>query len=242
VGVLGGLLKLKPEEYVDWQPYLSRVHKSAYWTIPALAIIASIAQILKSKIGSAITWRTIQYLLNQYKEAIFEGRDTIKDDPEHYHRITLYKHVSWRWAFCRSPWTGWMVPVARSGHTTHSWRIPRFRAPADDPDSAEGVAGQTWAQKRAVPVHNLPEITGMSLFRDIESYARNGFVSIAFIENRRGKNNARSLLGIPIEVKNQVWGALVIDSRSPEEISSKKAWKAQPFKTLTGTLSKLLES
>jgi hypothetical protein len=244
VALIGGFLKVEPKEYEGWQfiqTILTRTQKSAWWTIPTLTIVAALAQFIKSRIGSSSKWRTVQYLLDQYKDAIFEKHATAKDDPEHFHRVTLFKHVKWRWGVCRWPWTEWMVPVARSGHTTHSRHIRRFRAPANYPDEAEGVAGQVWVQKKAIPVYNLPILSLNTSPQDLETYARRVFLSVEWLEKRKDRPSARSLLGIPLEVKGQVWGALVVDSRSPNDISSKKVLNSPLFRNLSGFLAKLLE-
>lgn len=245
VGLIGGLLKLEPKEYEAWPSFLTiltRTQKSAWLVIPLLTIVAALSQIIKSRIGSSSKWQTVQYILDQYKDAIFEKHETAKDDPEHFHRVTLFKHVKWRWWFCKWPWTEWMVPVARSGHTTHSRHIRRFRAPANYPDDAEGIAGQVWVRKKAIPVYNLPDLSQSAPHQDLETYARRAFVPISWLENRKDKPpNARSLLGIPLEVKGKVWGALVVDSRSPSDISSKKVLNSSLFRNLSGFLGKLLD-
>ncbi|HEX8398809.1 MAG TPA: GAF domain-containing protein [Pyrinomonadaceae bacterium] len=215
--------------------------KWAFLIIPVLTIAVGIASYFKTHFGNNNTWNTVTYLLEKYKKAIFENRAEIKTDPEHYHRITLYKFVGWRWAFCLYPWTGWMVPVARTGHTTHSLKIPCFRVSKSDPDNAEGVAGQTFAQRKIVPVDNLPELKEGCAENDIEDYAERGFVTRGWITKRK-TCVIRSLIGIPIEVKNKPWGALVIDSRSPMAITSQDVLTTSQFTTLAEVLGKLLEN
>lgn len=247
--VIGALLKVSPNDYHDWPTLQSAIIRSDDWawgSIPAFALAAALAQAIKKKIGSSNTWNTVHYLLDQHRDALFEKHATAKEDPEHYHRVTLFKRVPWRWAFVRWPWTGWMVPVARSGHTTHSWRIPRFRAPRNYPDKAEGVAGQTWARNKTVPVPGLPEINQESSDKDKETYCQRAFVSPRWLEKRLKRKDPqampRSLLGIPMEVvAGDPWGALVVDSRSDNDISDKKARNTPRYKTLTKVLSKLLQ-
>jgi hypothetical protein len=247
VVVLSSMLKADPNEYKDWfvlQRMFSANQRNAFWLIPLLTIIVGIVSFFKSYFGNLSTWNTVTYLLEKYKKAIFENRDGVKNDPEFYHRITLYKFVGWRWAFCVFPWHGWMVPVARTGHTTHTHKIPRFRVFRSNPDKAEGVAAQTYVQKRIVPVDNLPLINENSTEKDIEEYATKGFVNKEWIEKRKRKQGlySRSLLGIPIEVKSKPWGVMVIDSRSPEPISSVDILATTQFTTLAEMLGKLLEN
>lgn len=244
--LVGGLLKLDPKEYEGvptFKAALSFSHRWAWLSVPGLLIIAALLQHIKSEIGSRNTWRSIQFILDRYRDVMFDKHATAKDDPGHHHRVTLFKHVRWRWAFCKWPWTGWMIPVGRSGHATHGRDIPRFRAHPDHPEQAEGVAGQAFVRNKTVAVSNLPLLNKATALTEREQYARRGFVTQEWIQkNRLNKENARSLLGIPVEVKNKPWGALVIDSRSPDEINRNKRMLNSPsHKTLTEVLGKLLE-
>jgi hypothetical protein len=58
----------------------------------------------------------------------------------------------------------------------------------------------------------------------------------------KGASNGRAFFGIPIEVEGRTWGAVVIDSRSPDEIAIEPLLDkpGYSFKLLGGTLSKLL--
>jgi hypothetical protein len=242
---IGATLKLNPTEF---SPALNdTLQFSQHWAwliIPVLAGLTALSQGIRRRIGSTSTWNTVNYLLREYRDALFEKHPTAKDDPEYYHRITLFKYVGWRWAFARWPWTGWMVPVARTGHVTHTWRIPRFRAPKDDPDKAEGVAGQSFVRNKMIPVYGLPEITAVESL-NLEHYCNRAFVPNRWatkrISGRHPRPLPRSLLGIPLEVGGEPWGALVVDSRSENEISQKSVFKNAKFKTLTDVLSKLLQ-
>lgn len=140
-----------------------------------------------------------------------------------------------------------MIPVERSGQTTKS-RIPRFRASANDPDRAQGVAGQAWVRSRPVSVSDLPDIsTRWPTDAECELYASKGLVTKEWVykrkfDKKKQQSNPRALFGIPIEVEGKTWGGVVVDSRSPDEIPI-EPWLEHPrysFKTLGGTLSKLL--
>lgn len=244
---IGATLKLTP---ADFSPTLnSSLQFSQHWAwilIPSCAGIAALCQAIRTKIGSTDTWATVNYILKEYRDTLFEKHPTAKNDPEYYHRVTLFKHVGFRWAFAKWPWTGWMVPVARTGHVTHTWRIPRFRAPKDDPDSAEGVAGQSFVRNKMIPVPTLPEITPATPDADLKHYCDRAFVAMEWARNRVNGGHPRplprSLLGIPIEVGGEPWGVLVVDSRSDSQISEKSVFKNPKIKTLTDVLSKLLQS
>ena len=186
----------------------------------------------------------MQYLLDQYREEMFGKDEETKEEPEHFHRVTLYKY-GWHWALVMWPWSGWVVPVARSGSTTKT-KIPCFRASRNEPDKAEGVAGQTWVRNRRVPVFNLPNLNIESPSEpDIEEYAKQTFVSEKWMYNRIQKHKkgpqARSLLGIPLETKGKSWGVLVVDSRSQESIGLKKVSKSYSSQAYYSVLSRLLE-
>lgn len=242
VVAVGALLKLDPTKYdhnVIFQVSLSLVQDSAWWLIPVLAIIAGVSQRMKQGLGTVGTWRLVDHLLTQYREALL-GKRPAKEDPEHFHRITLFRHVRWRWSLDRWPWSGWMVPIARTGHTTKG-KIPRFRANANRPDAAEGIAGQAWAQNRTIAVNGLYEINPETPAQELEAYANHTFVSTEWLAGRRDRNHGRSFLGVPLEVNGVPWGALVVDSRSDAPISSKSALNNIRYKILTEMLSKLLQ-
>ena len=221
-------------------------HQSSWWIIPISMIIALVAQYARSHIGSPETWVLVQYILDQYRDEMFGKDNETKEDPQHFHRVTLYKATRWRWALVRWPGSEWVVPVARSGSTTKT-KIPCFRASRNDPNAAEGVAGQTWARvSRLVPAFELPDLNMEHPNQaDIETYARKTFVSNEWVRRQIRKQKrgpqARALLGIPVEAKGNSWGVLVVDSRSSQPIQLKKVFKSPSFQAHSGVLSRLLE-
>jgi hypothetical protein len=240
---IGGMLKVDGWSYRDWptlQNALYGTQSRAWWLIPLLVVVSGLSRYIKTKIGSSATWHFVDHLLGQYREALLEKRIPAKEDPEHFHRITLFRHVRWRWTFCKWPWTGWMVPVARTGHTTQG-AIPRFRANANDPDNAEGIAGQAWARRRMVSIYGLVEVNSETAVADVERYAQRTFMPAKWVNDRRQEHHARSFLGIPLEVNGAPWGSIVVDSRSDGEISTKTTLKNPRYKMLTEMLSKLLQ-
>ncbi|HWQ35343.1 MAG TPA: GAF domain-containing protein [Blastocatellia bacterium] len=245
VSFISALLKADPNQFQSplAQSSIRYLHNSAWWIILVLTVAGAVAQLIRSYLGPSVVWHTVQYLLDQYREEMFGKGGSSSDDPQYFHRITLFKHVSWHWGVVRWPWSGWMIPVARSGYLTRS-RIAKFRASENDPGNAEGVAGQAWAQGRPVQVYGLPDINSDSASENaLADYASQGYVSRKWLERRRKKrkSHALSLLGIPVEVKGRPWGVLVVDSQSPNEIISEKALKGQRYKTLGRFLSRLLE-
>lgn len=214
---------------------------SAWWIIMLFTLVGGLAQYFSNRIGSPDNWRIVQYLLDLYREEVFNKDESTKEDAEHFHRVTLFKHLKWRWAFVRWPWSGWVVPVARSGSTTRT-KIQCFLTSKERPDDAEGVAGKTWASNREVKVCGLPDLSiDNPPENDIMEYAKKAFVTKEWICNRMRTNRrglpCRSLLGICIEAKGIPWGVLVIDSRHPEP----SRLKSPKLKTYNDILSKLLE-
>lgn len=214
----------------------------AWWIIILFTCAGGLAQYFNNRIGSPENWRIVQYLLNQYREEIFDKDENTKGDAEHFHRITLFKHLKWRWALVKWPWSGWVVPVARSGSTTRT-KIQCFLTSKERPDDAEGVAGKTWARNREVKVCGLPDLSiDNPPESDIIDYAKKAFVTKEWISNRMRTNRrglpCRSLLGICIEAKGIPWGVLVIDSQHPEP----SRLKSPKLKTYNDILSKLLEN
>lgn len=230
-------------------PFLSSVivhcQHNAWWIIMLFTIAGGLSHYLNSLIGSPGNWRIVQHILDQYREEVFGKDENTKEDAEHFHRITLFKHSKWRWALERWPWSGWVVPVARSGSRTKT-NIQCFLASKECPDDAKGVAGQTWARNREVTVCGLPDLSiDNPPENDIIEYAKKAFVTEVWIRNRMRTNRrglqCRSLLGICIEVKGVPWGALVIDSRNPEPSLLKKATKNQKLQAYKDILSRLIE-
>lgn len=214
--------------------------KKIWWSVPLLAGMGGAAKVIGDSIGPPVLWSTIQFVLDQYQEELFSDKEP------HLHRVTLYRHVRFHWGW--RPFSGWMVPVARSGHTGKS-RIPKFRASDNAPEKAEGIAGQAWVQKKLIMSKDLPNIDGTSTTEDdLNSYAEKGFVSRAWLDRRlklskrKEKINCRSFLGIQVKVKGIPWGALVIDSKDPEGDFIELAQGNKRCSTLIDTLSKLLSA
>jgi hypothetical protein len=188
---------------------------------------------MRSGIGSSTRWKTVQVVLNQYRDQVFGGN--AKNDPQHYHRVTIFKYVRWRIGFVCWPWSGWLVPVARSGVTRKS-RINCFRASLDDPSLAEGIGGQAFAGMKTLVIDGLPDLTiPQANTDDIKNYAQRTFLS----EKRVMKKTltARSLVGIPLEVKGKPWGCIVLDSHYPAAIPIRE----NMYSVLAKVLEELLQ-
>ena len=230
-GRLRRIVKADPANWAWAMTALTWLQQSAWLSIPVLTLGLGLMQAARSMIGPPWIWETVHYLLDRLQEHVFEQQ---VGTPLHYHRVTLFRYVRLRPSFCRWPWSGWLVPVERSGHTTRKSRSV-FLAP-DDADRVEGIAGQTWAQKSVVIVENLPDLSGTHSLRLLEEYAHKTWVSVEWLQSRT--QHARSFRGIPVEVKGRLWGVIVLDSRSPTAIDQNAV---KVYRLIGRYLGKLLE-
>src|SRR5436190_7908923 len=169
---------------VKWQfagDALAWMNRYAWILLPSLLLAIGIAEVVQKRIGPPFVWETIHRVLDNVREDVF-GSDP--DPVEQHHRVTLFKYVRWRFAWPlerkRPPWSGWLVPVERSGHTSRKTKVA-FWAP-DNGDLAEGVAGRTWAMKsRTLQVPSLPDLGTDRSDRAYSAYAKATWVSIEWV-------------------------------------------------------------
>lgn len=217
-------------------PTSNWVNEHAYKLLTIIPLMVAFCQFSAKKIGPPWMWESIHNMLDQLRECVFDGNT---DSGLHCHRVTLFKHCSfcfrWRPKWGDNPCSGWLVPVERSGHTTRK-KITCFLAP-DDADRAQGVAGVTWARRACVIVENLPDIQQNKTKKKVADYVTKAYVCDEWLVIHQG--NARSLYGIPVEVKSRLWGVIVLDSRK-ETFAGRQI--ADTFHKMFGkTLAKLLE-
>lgn len=214
---------------------LGWVQQNAWWLLVTMGLFLFLAKVVKKLVGPPWLWNTVSNILEDARLHML--RHTAADE-SHHNRVTLFKHVRcrfrmspwrlqrWPWGKRQGaspkwnhPWSGWLVPVMRTGHTSQRSKFV-FLAP-DDADDAEGVVGRTWCGN-GVEVKQLPEITLQSDVSALEEYARRSSVGVDLIRKRlaSGKTMSRSFLGFPIEVKGKQWGVLVFDSRRSDGIKS----------------------
>ncbi len=225
-----------------------------------LSLLLAAVIFLIGFILSRSTWardkQLIQYILDKAKNLAYEAN---ANDPVHHHRVTLFKYKkyaivhhwsgenhnlcikkAWPWGKMH-PWTGWLKPIARSGHTSQGTKT-RFLAPSSG--EAEGVCGRAWCSDSVVVKTGLPEIKpNKSAYR--RQYAENTYCDKAMIDyitkiDKSGeiKIPPRSIGAIPIHVNGDVWGVLVFDSRSPDGVSKTIG---DDFKLTVGLIEKILE-
>lgn len=174
----------------------------------------------------------LKYILDEYQVNVFRNGESASE-PLDYNRVTLFKYKKrclfvrhWSATSILEPWgkapfmSDYLIPVLRSGHISQKSKSA-FHAP-DSSDAAEGVVGRAWASKRAVVVTRLPAIESSSQVRNIAQYCRETAMQEAMLKKYidEGRPIARSFVAIPVERKGEVWGVVVLDSRSPNGLSS----------------------
>jgi len=232
--VMGASLKADAAIWTQrWEfagQFLKALQGSAWYSLPLLTCLLGIGQVARSSIGHPRIWFAVKQILDIFRDDVFAGQ---AGQPLHHHRVTLFKHKRFRLAWVRWPWSGWLVAVERSGHTTRT-RTVAFRAP-DNADLAEGIAGQTWATRFVIAMSGLPDPTSTDN-AILTDYANRTFVPVEWVRARHFL--ARSYCGIPVEVKGRVWGVIVLDSRGQDSIDT----EAVRLYTMVGKfLGKLLE-
>lgn len=183
--------------------------------------------------GRADLKKKAEEILNHSRE-YFIKENYISNDPDHYHRLTLFKHTGfcywprparsfiWKWGKGFWPWTGWLVPVARSGHSTKYVKTT-FRVP-EDGHGAEGVAGKAFFQDNPFKVPSsgtlLNTLSQSSSPQEIEDFAKATFVNAQWIRSRLQKEKplSKSLFAFRIKIGGKPWGVVVIDSVASDGI------------------------
>jgi hypothetical protein len=191
-----------------------------WWLWPVVFVLTISATAADKKFCDRWGYDAVKEMLEALREKGFPANT----DQVHYHRVTLFRRKQWHLCWRMWPWSGWLIPVARSGHTTLNPRTS-FLAPGDDPDKAEGIAGRCWSTKNVVLVPGegskilLPDLHAMGpKSRDTYApkieYAKATFVSVDWVMKKQP--HSRSFLGIPVVVMGEPWGVIVVDSQMPE--------------------------
>lgn len=226
--VIASSLKIDIQHIPAWsRDTVVWAQKAAGWAVPIGALTVFLTKGICTAIGPPWTWRAVQRVLNEHRLVAFDVHD---GDPVHHHRVTLFKRMRWEaclrpctywaWGWKRWPLDGWLIPVARSGHTTQRTDVI-FMAP-DDAENAEGVAGQTWACDQVLVINDLPDVSNDPTNENITDYAKRSFLSEDWVRKRMGKRQlSRSLCGIPLEVRGERWGVLILDSVRENAIKDK---------------------
>lgn len=240
------LLRLTP---IDLRSYPSLVEtfadfcKQYSWAVVVLPVLAGAAKAGAERLRANWLKHVVQSTLTQMADQMFGRHGGATDE----HRATLFVHRKFAfwgtfpWKLHRHPWSGWLVPVVRSGHTTQKVRSC-FLAP-DRAANSEGVAGLVWRKKMTVTVQDLDAITSQSPSSDVSTYISRSLCPEAWVELRLRNGDAvpRALRGIPVEVDNNLWGVIVLDSKHPQPFDADPSGSGDLTRMFSFTLSKLLE-
>jgi len=215
-------------------PLITGLQKSAGLTVLILTPLAGLLSWWKKEFSAPWFWNTLHHFLDTFRKDVFDGAS---DAAQFRHRVTLFRRTEWAWTgFIRFRSGGWIKPVERSGYTTHRTSTV-FRA-SDTPNESEGVAGQAWSQNCVLLCSNLPDCSREAhpSSEQIAEYARRTYVTTQWVNGHRPRS--RSLLAIPIEVKSEPWGVVVLDSVDPFILDNVKQ---QSYQLFAKYLGKLLE-
>lgn len=237
-GLLGGVEKANVEKTREFlgQTTAEMVRSAQEWNwvlVPFFIALAALIGFATRWIGDPKKWNVVHDVLDQLRDEIFSEA---ADDVAHEHRVTLFKKKNF--LLCKRGWwwSGWLVPVERSGHTSQKTDV-YFKAP-DNAALAEGVAGQTWARKgKPVYVRDLPNLGGTPTDAELAEYAKKSFMALDEVRNRRPL--ARSLYGFAVEANGQRWGVIVVDSRLPR---LKERELSKRYRMVARFLGKTLEA
>lgn len=248
--ILGLINEIEPKSssYDDWPTFLLQLCVIIQThSLPLFITIGCIAllSIVVNKFGDPWIWDKLQFLLNEYQAKAFASKVS---EPNHHHRVTLFKYRQWcffrrhctgKWYWPwgkHNPFSGWLIPVLRSGYTSQKTKII-FSAP-DNADEAEGVAGKAWSTQSAVIFKGLPPLSKKGPKRDIKNYCGATACPEEIVNQKinLGKPMPRSIAATPIEVNGKIWGVVVLDSRAPDGISDESILNYELTVALIGQL------
>ena len=219
--VLPAILKA-PADKIDafskdlgWPVYFVQDH--AWWLVPVLGTASFLSnhgcKWFQARYMNTAVWQ----LLQQIHRFAFQD---IQQDPVCEHRVTLFRGTwCWSWAN-RSAWC-WpfghkLVIAVRSGHMTQksktTWSI------GDRPSHCTGFAGLVWLHKKVICITNLPDVTSTTDDKILKQYAKKTNITFEWLKNKNPRPTATAYLGIPVEINNELWGVIVLDSSNPNGI------------------------
>lgn len=225
------LVSLSTETVPEWlSPVVEYAQGNRYLLPYAIGSLAAVDGLFRY-VSKPRLWRAAQGCIDVLHKDVFAD----KEGKSHHHRVTLFQWRRFAWwprdihGRFRKPWAGWLHPVVRSGHTTQRSKT-KFLAPRDDPESAQGVAGEVWNTRRVLNHSNLPRLTKESMPEDYDEYAEKSKAPSSWLKGRieKGKPCARSFVGIPVEVDHDVWGVVLLDSQQeklPDDSPVRKKYR-----------------
>lgn len=246
LGIGTWLIRLSDSDLARWGPFviaLAHFVREHSWLGPVLPGVAAAAKLWRERLTRVWLLKLVKSLLSDYCDEIFSGQAGAKD----CHRVTLFayrKFAFWGtrpWTRRRHPWSGWLVPVARSGHATQKVRA-RFLAP-DRASDAEGIAGKAWRHRSMATVTGLPELSSASAPDDIKTYCERTLISEKWATTRLvdGETLPRALRAAPVEVSNHLWGVVVLDSIDPNAFDADPTGTIFSTRVFFSTIGRLLE-
>lgn len=233
-------IDIKTSPFADWPTWIiSALQWQQGHSLILLTICASsylITYIGRRQIRSPRLTKVLKNVLDDAHSLAFPLH---QGDPMHDHRITLYQRRNimymplgkrdWEekkwyqphnwWGTDNKPWSGWLIPIARSGHTTQKLRTV-FLADKNRARS-EGVCGQAWEIKKGIKVDSITAVNEKSKQGTISKHCRQSYGIPEMVQKRieEGFNGRRSIAAIPIIIDDgDVWGVLCLDSISAEGI------------------------
>lgn len=242
VGIESGLSRLPQKDNLGWfYSFLQwQANEHAWWLILASTAIIGACIHSQKLIGSPEVWDVLHALLCGTQSLVFGnvGYEVID-----YHRVTLFRCRCYRnkldiFGMIRQLFQckpRWLVPVIRSGHT--SQKTKAYFSIGGSESECLGVAGKCWFRNQIVSVWNLPDLHNGLTETKILEYARDSYAYPELIKNRLPR--ARSILAVPVQLKQELWGVLVFDSRNPDQINRTNVDKLCGM--LTGHLGKMIE-
>lgn len=101
----------------------------------------------------------------------------------------------------------------------------------------------TWRNRSIVTTPALPTLTVESADDDVKKYCQVTKVSDLWVRKRLGDGETlpRSLRGLPVEVANQLWGVVVLDSMDPDAFSGDPTGARPETRVFSSTIGHLLE-
>jgi hypothetical protein len=196
------------------------------WWLGSLGLVlVGVGGIARKRIGDQSVWDVIHEALDKLRDEVFRGVAVTREDE---HRVTLFQHkaITWNSLWQYGPFKlGFLVPVERSGEMTRRTKTV-LRADRSNPQGAEGVAGQAWAQKkRGVSiVTGLEPVDGSSSAASVRAYAEGTNVPekwlLRWFDRNPGKKAPVSFCGIRVERSGRDWGVILLDSCAADAVDA----------------------
>lgn len=208
----------------DWLQWLYERDLPVYFALFAAFVVLKAYVLRRSKVDRH---RGLQRIVDAL---VAEVMHTPPNFSEYAYRASVYKFrtlsLSGWWANRHvpgvTPWSGWLVGIARSGDPKSKCRTV-FRAPRGQGlgvVAGHGVCGTAWLLGTE-SVDNLPVVTPTSGARAVERYASRSYMTPVEVAARLAKQRslARSIHGERFGVGGKArWGVLVYDSVEPAAV------------------------